>query len=314
MVVLTLVLAALLLFGGCATRAPSGPLPGSDGPEARPPPNLMQVPDAVPRLEPIRAGGPNRPYEQFGRNYTPLRADAPYAEEGLASWYGRKFHGRPTASGEPYDMYAMTAAHRTLPIPSYARVTNRANGRSVIVRVNDRGPFVKGRIIDLSYTAALKLDLLRGVSAVVVERITPEAIRNGTWDTDGGALARPSAAIVVDGDGGPPDAPSTPTASASTGAPSAALAPDAMPVRTPVAADRGFWLQLGAYRERSGALLLQQQAAERVEGLAPMLAVFTESTLHRVQAGPFASREEAQRIGERVREQLLLTPIVVERR
>jgi rare lipoprotein A len=110
-----------------------------------------------------------------------MTSDAPLREQGLASWYGRKFHGRPTSSGEPYDMFAMTAAHPTMPIPSYARVRNPANGREVVVRVNDRGPFVRGRVIDLSYTAALKLGLLAGVAPVVVERLTFDDIRNGRW-------------------------------------------------------------------------------------------------------------------------------------
>ena len=161
-----------------------------DGAEARPPPDLTQVPDAVPRIEPIRAGGPNKPYEALGETYTPLPPDAALAERGLASWYGRKFHGRRTASGEVYDMYAMTAAHRTLPLPSYVRVSNPANGRTVIVRVNDRGPFVKGRIIDLSYTAALKLGLLGGVAPVQIERITPDEIRRSAWQR--GAPAAPA--------------------------------------------------------------------------------------------------------------------------
>ncbi|EWS58628.1 RlpA-like protein precursor [Methylibium sp. T29-B] len=115
----------------------------------------------------------------LGRNYTPETRDVPIKEKGLASWYGRKFHGRKTASGEIYNMHAMTAAHKTMPLPSYARVRNPANGREVVVRINDRGPFVAGRVIDLSYTAALKLDLLRGVGPVEVERITYEDIRTG---------------------------------------------------------------------------------------------------------------------------------------
>ncbi|WP_442975179.1 septal ring lytic transglycosylase RlpA family protein, partial [Salmonella enterica] len=133
-----------------------------------------RVPDAEPKVEPIRAGGPNKPYEVQGRTYTPETRDVPIREKGLASWYGRKFHGRKTASGELYDMHAMTAAHKTMPLPSYARVRNPANGREVVVRINDRGPFVAGRVIDLSYTAALKLDLLRGVAPVEVERLTAE--------------------------------------------------------------------------------------------------------------------------------------------
>ena len=119
----------------------------------------------------------------LGRAYTPLAGDPPLVERGLASWYGRKFHGRPTASGEVYNMYAMTAAHKTMPLPSYARVRNPANGREVVLRVNDRGPFHPGRVIDLSYTAALKLGVLGGVAPVEVERITYDAIafRQGHW-------------------------------------------------------------------------------------------------------------------------------------
>lgn len=169
-------LLAAALLAGCASRAPE-----RDGPEARPPAGLERVPDAEPRLEPLRAGGPNKPYVVNGERYVPLPADAALRETGLASWYGRKFHGRPTATGEPYDMYAMSAAHKTMPLPSYARVRNPANGREIVVRVNDRGPFVSGRVIDLSYTAALKLGVLSGVAPVVVERITPEEIRAGRW-------------------------------------------------------------------------------------------------------------------------------------
>jgi len=170
---------ALLVLAGCA----SGPQSSGerDGPEAQPPAGLAQVPDAEPRIEAIRSGGPNKPYEALGRAYVPMTEDRPFVERGLASWYGRKFQGRRTSSGEPYDMYKMTAAHPTLPIPSYARVRNPANGREVVVRINDRGPFEPGRIVDLSYTAALKLDVLRGVAPVEVERITADEIRSGAW-------------------------------------------------------------------------------------------------------------------------------------
>ncbi len=302
-------------LAGCASRAP-GPRPGADGPEERPPPNLMQVPDALPRLEPIRDGGPNKPYEVFGQAYEPMRPQARYAEDGLASWYGRKFHGRPTASGEIYDMYAMTAAHKTLPLPSYARVTNPANGRSVIVRVNDRGPFVRGRIIDLSYTAALKLGTLGGVVAVRVERITPEEIARGAWREAATPRAPTVPVAVIDGDGGPPE-PLAPADPPATALPTTAASPAAPRESTPRAAadtGRGFWVQLGAYRDRAGALQLQQQAADRVEDLAPLLSLVSDATLHRLQAGPFATREDAQRVADRVRAQLLLTPLVVERR
>jgi len=150
-----------------------------DGPGANPPPSLDRVPDAQPRVEPLRLGGPNKPYEIFGQRYVPLTADLAFRESGGASWYGRKFHGLPTSSGEIYDMYAMTAAHKTMPIPSYARVRNPANGREVVVRINDRGPFAPGRVIDLSYTAALRLGLLAGVAPVEVVRLTHADIRNG---------------------------------------------------------------------------------------------------------------------------------------
>jgi rare lipoprotein A len=174
--------AVLAVLAGCA----SGPRPSADrdGPEARPPANLDRVPDAEPRLEPLRNGGPNKPYEVLGERYTPITADRAWRESGLASWYGRKFHGRPTALGETYDMYAMTAAHKTLPLPSYARVRNLANGREIIVRINDRGPFHSDRIVDLSYTAALKLGVLGGVAPVVLERITFDEIRSGLWRRD----------------------------------------------------------------------------------------------------------------------------------
>lgn len=178
---LAVALAAVLLVG-CATRGPvdadGPPLSTQGGPERRPPPDPMQLPDARPVIEPIPSGGPNKPYAVLGETYTPLPPNAALREEGLASWYGRKFHGRRTANGEVYDMHAMTAAHRTLPLPSFARVTNPANGRSVVVRINDRGPFIKGRIVDLSYAAAQKLGV-RGLASVQLVRITPEEIRRG---------------------------------------------------------------------------------------------------------------------------------------
>lgn len=181
------VLSLVLWLTACASSRPPTPRPpappdlSTDGPPLTVPPGLADVPNAVPRVEPLRTGGPNKPYEVAGRLYVPIASDVPLVDRGGASWYGRKYHGRPTSSGEPYDMFAMTAAHPTMPIPSYARVTNPANGREVIVRVNDRGPFVPGRVIDLSYTAALKLDVLRRVTPVVVERLTHDAIRALRW-------------------------------------------------------------------------------------------------------------------------------------
>jgi len=144
-----------------------------DGPGANPPADLAAIPDAVPRAEPLHRYA-NRPYRALGRDYVPLASAAGFRQRGRASWYGRRYHGQKTSSGEPYDMYAMSAAHPVLPIPSYARVTNPANGRSVVVRVNDRGPFHADRVIDLSYVAAWKLDIVRSGSALVeVESVAP---------------------------------------------------------------------------------------------------------------------------------------------
>lgn len=181
---------------GAALLAACSSAPLRDGPDANPPAGLERVPDAVPRIEPIRAGGPNKPYYVAGRGYVPMTEDRPFRESGGASWYGRKFHGRPTASGEPYDMYAMTAAHRTLPIPSYARVRNPANGRQIVVRINDRGPFADGRVIDLSYTAALKLGVLGGVARVELQRITWAEIRAGQAAGAEGGLGVASASMT----------------------------------------------------------------------------------------------------------------------
>ena len=178
-----------LALAGCGSTPPakqastppkSGGYYLDDGPEATPPPNLDAIPDAVPREEPLHRFA-NRTYVALGNTYTPQTERRAHSEEGLASWYGRRFHGKKTASGEPYDMYAMTAAHPTLPIPSYARVTALNSGKSVVVRINDRGPFHSKRIIDLSYTAAYKLGYLAGGSTRVrVESLDPVAY--GTQD------------------------------------------------------------------------------------------------------------------------------------
>jgi rare lipoprotein A len=145
-----------------------GPEPGEI------PPDLLAIPDAVPRAEPRSRGGNSPQYTVFGKTYRVMDEAKGYRERGGASWYGRKFHGHLTANGERYDMYAMTAAHKSLPLPSFVRVTHLGNGKSVVVRVNDRGPFHKGRIIDLSYAAAARLDMLgAGTAEVEVEAIVP---------------------------------------------------------------------------------------------------------------------------------------------
>lgn len=160
-------LAAVLLVAGC------GPAAVRDGAPDAAAGRIAALPDdAVPRPEPRSRYGNGPVYEVFGKRYNVMEDSAGYSERGVASWYGKKFHGNLTAMREPYDMYAMTAAHKSLPLPSYVRVRNLHNDRSVIVRVNDRGPFVHNRIIDLSYAAALKLDMVRdGTSLVEVEAI-----------------------------------------------------------------------------------------------------------------------------------------------
>lgn len=154
-----------------------------DGPGDNPPADLLAVPDAIPRAEPLHRYA-NRPYLALGTQYTPITEVGAYQKEGVASWYGRRYHGKPTASGETYDMYAMTAAHPTLPIPSYVRVTALGSGKTVVVRINDRGPFLSDRIIDLSYTAAYKLGVVgNGSGRVRVESLNPSQITTAAGGT-----------------------------------------------------------------------------------------------------------------------------------
>jgi rare lipoprotein A len=272
----TALLATTSWLAGCGST-PSSSF-DKDGPSAYPPAGLAGVPDAEPRVEALRVGGPNKPYEVFGQRYTPVAADEPLVETGLASWYGRKFHGRPTASGEIYDMHAMTAAHRTMPLPSYARVRNPANGREVVVRVNDRGPFHEGRIIDLSYTAALKLGVLSGVATVQVQRLTNDDIRSGLWRD----AATPVQAATDD---------ETVAASASG----------------------SYWLQFGAFSEQQAALALRQRLQREVDWIEPLLGVFIDGGRWRVRAGPYATRGEAQAVGERIRGSLPAQPLWLQR-
>lgn len=201
-------------------------------------------------MEPIRSSGSTaKPYTVLGRSYTPITDDRPFRESGLASWYGTKFHAQSTASGEPYDMYAMTAAHKTLPLPSYVRVRNPANGREAIVRINDRGPFADGRIIDLSYAAAYKLDLLRGVAPVEIERITNDDIRAGTWRRDGDGATAVASAV-------PSQAPVAPaSASGSVVVPAALIAPVAASATQGEAATGAYTSPMAPVPQREVATL-----------------------------------------------------------
>jgi rare lipoprotein A len=248
-----------------------------DGPGANPPDNLDAVPDALPRLEPLHRFA-NRPYTVFGRDYVPATTLTSYRERGLASWYGRKFHAQKTAIGEPYDMYAMTAAHPTLPLPSYARVTNLANGRSVVVRVNDRGPFHPGRIIDLSYAAAYRLGIAqKGSGDVEVESILP-------------AAAPPSLAGRL------------PPVAAAESRPALAL---------PIGQEAGGYVtQLGAFANYANAQEFVARLANQTGTAGVEPKVRQDSGLYRVYVGPYSNREEARRAADRLRDALGLDSTV----
>ncbi|HLX80416.1 MAG TPA: septal ring lytic transglycosylase RlpA family protein [Burkholderiales bacterium] len=234
---------------------------------------MASIPDAVPKAEPLHRFA-NRPYQVLGKDYVPLSATAPFRQIGIGSWYGRRFNGGPTSSGEPYDMYAMTAAHPTLPIPSYARVTNLANGRSVVVRINDRGPFHTDRIIDLSYTAAWKLGYAEAGSA----RVEVESILPG---------------------------------SASPGAPVARAEPKPEPEQK--AEPKGVFLQLGAFSAREAAENFRVRVYRELAWLSEAIEVVAGGTVYRLFLGPYRSQDEARSIADRVQSELSLRPVIVSR-
>jgi len=281
-----------------------------DGPGESPPPNLELTPDAVPIDEPPLRTAANRPYVVFGRTYTPLPANVEFRQRGVGSWYGRKFHGQKTSSGEPYDMYAMTAAHPTLPLPSFVRVTNPANGRSVVVRVNDRGPFHSERIIDLSYTAALKLGYVgQGSAQVEIERLRP-----------GDAGVRPASEVIARTDAPLlPASPRSPSASPDRSDRPAA-SPSANPVSPPASETAvlatstqpdGVYLQLGAFGAREGAEEFRTKAYQQLPWLVETMYIVARDRLHRVQLGPFPDRIAAQAVADRIRDTLQLKPVFV---
>jgi len=272
-----------------------------DGPMEDTPEDLQKTPDAIPRVEPY-ARAANRPYTVFGKTYVPITDNRPYRVRGYGSWYGKKFHGNRTSSGEVYDMFKMTAAHPTLPIPCYARVTSLNTGKQVIVRVNDRGPFHSDRIIDLSYTAAMKLGYLnQGSTLLEVEHLLPDEIerinlartRNSTPEQQ----STPQTATVM---------PGTKTSAASVGTTSSVV--NANQPSKIVA----YYLQLGAYQQIDNAQTTQAEYALNWAHILPSVELVITDDYYRLFAGPFNSQEEADYAAQQI-ESTGRRPLVVRR-
>lgn len=266
-----------------------------DGPGADMPANLDTIPDAVPKAEKLHPYA-NRQYVALGKTYIPMMAVGNYKERGIASWYGKKFHGQRTSSGEIYDMYGMTAAHTTLPIPSYARVTNLANGKSVVVRVNDRGPFLHSRIIDLSYTAAHKLGIVgNGSGKVEVESLAvSDIVPVPPVKTEQARVVAPLASEAVKVEPLPPE-PGVKIAALSD-APSG---------------KEGVYLQLGAFKSQKGAEGFLMRMRTEFEGRVEKIGLYQKNDgLIRIHMGPYASEEEARYNAEKLQKQLGFKPIV----
>ena len=263
-------------IGPTGASAGTGGFYKDDGPGLFAPSNLEEIPDAVPKMEPLLSG-PMRPYVVLGKGYAPMTRLEPYKDRGIATWYGRRYHGKPTSSGEAYDMYAMTAAHTVLPIPSYVRVTNLANKKSVVVRVNDRGPFIGNRLIDLSYTAAYKLGLATAGSGMVeVEVIIPGSPEPGK--TSGASPNIAPAAVQ-------PVAPAKPMAT-------------------------GFFVQLAAFSSKENADAYLQKIREQKELQGEPLQIRENAGLFRIHAGPYPSDAAARQSAERVARLLNIRPLV----
>ncbi len=274
---------------GSNVPTPQGSKPGAtsggyyldDGPGDSAPADIDSIPDAQLKTETLLTRT-NKPYAVLGQKYVPMTNYAPYIKQGTASWYGKRYHGKKTSSGEVYDMYAMSGAHTTLPIPSYVKVTNLANGRSVVVRINDRGPFKHDRLIDLSYAAAYKLRLIeQGSGLVTVEWI----------DTSLEALKKTSNSHAV------------------VAAPLTAAKTEATPLST-IATSASYYVQVGAFKnELNGNLLQKKILGLDLAGNAAVTNVYNNG-LYRVKLGPFDTRKEADISANKVRKQLNTSAIV----
>ena len=250
-----------------------------DGPGDNPPPNLASVPDAVPRVEPLRKSN-MQPYVVLGKTYTPMTTLGPYKERGVASWYGRRYHGKKTASGEIYDMYEMTAAHTTLPIPSYVRVTNIKNKKSIVVRINDRGPFLSNRLIDLSYTAAYKLDVLSGGSAwVEVETILPEnQVRQ-----------LPAKQLTFK--------PERRT--------------NSLDITHASSSTNKIYLQLAAFSAYNKANTFINHVRSEFPNLSNLLGITVKNGLYKVHAGPYSNQMLARQAAHKISQSLSVKPLLL---
>lgn len=268
-----------------------------DGPGDEIPDGLDDIPDAEPKWEPLHKPA-TRPYVVLGREYVPNTGLKPYKARGIASWYGKKFHGQKTSNGEIYDMFGMTAAHPTLAIPSYVRVTHQQSGKSVIVRVNDRGPFHAGRIIDLSYTAAYKLGLINGGSGEVeVEAILPGEAAGTAYAqiappaAENDEIARLARQMEHE---------QRPVQSAASIGASDGNAP-------------GIYLQLGAFGNPDNAENMRNHLARELDWLNQPLHIRSSGGLHRLHLGPYASRGEAEQVAERIRASFGQRPTIITR-
>jgi rare lipoprotein A len=267
--------AGALLSAGCSSAPPRRPHPLPAQVTVAPPPVAVDsVPDALPKVEPRSAYGNPPFYEQFGRRYVVLASSANYVERGVASWYGPGFHAVRTSTREPYDMYGMTAAHKTLPLPCYVRVTNLQNGRSVVVRVNDRGPFVDNRIIDLSYTAAAKLDMLRNGTAMVEVR----TVDAGEAPREAGPVTLTAAAVL--------NAVTTPAAAATPAL--SVAAPPANPI---------LYVQAGAFADPANAdRLLMKLKKSSFDNAFIRGTTVSGRSLYRVRIGPVPDVADYDRV------------------
>ncbi|WP_328804838.1 septal ring lytic transglycosylase RlpA family protein [Noviherbaspirillum galbum] len=290
-----------------------------DGPGDNPPEGLMDLPDAEPRVEPYRPQN-SRPYTVLGTTYVPQVDDKPFRQRGIGSWYGKKFHGQKTASGEPYDMYKMTAAHPTLPIPSYARVTNLSNGKQVIVKINDRGPFHSSRIIDLSFTAAFKLGYLGSGSGMLeVERLLPEEIARMNANPAQAASqpkAPPAAEVMtVAAIASPQPAREVPVIETKMDArekAEPAADPKVQAAETPSSAP-GFYLQLGSFSQAANAQAARNRLLEQLGSSLPGIEAVPSGAWHKVFGGPYANRQEAMAAAARLQANAGIKTIIVQR-